>query len=261
MGYTDYVESFNFTQTQPSDGTTIHVSAKWTLGPLSSDALEIYCGFDSNDALPGPPRLTVLPPDTKTPVNLTISSLGKPAILYMWLAPRLINSENNEAEQVMPDTEDDDHEWDLYAARYSATISYTPIAAPTPVTTVTAVSYPKTLKAPNHFVITCSASGGTVDDFNLMPTQNGTVLEQLESKHGSFQETSSPGDHFLFSGQAHNQYGWGKWSAPQPFTATPNLHSVAVFLTQSGVSLKPPVWLKQYLAQSKSATVRAMLGI
>ena len=198
--YTDYLLSFGFTQTQKSDGLSVHVSAHWTLGQLQSDVLQVYFGFAEDESLPGPQELTTLASDTKSPVNLTVPLLGKQVILKMWLAPRLLDSDQV-PEPIMPDTEDDDHEWDTYAGSSFAAISYTPGAISTPIAIISSITpHPKTLQAANHFDITCSASGGMIDDFNLIPTENGGELEQLENKRGVFHQISSPGARFQFEG-------------------------------------------------------------
>lgn len=259
--YTDYIASFSFTQPQLSDGSSVKVVATWTLGPLASDEFEVYYAFAPDESLPGPPRLTVLPGDTKPPVTLTVPLLGMPAVLYLWLAPRTLDDDHT-PDPDPPDTLGDPHEWYLYAGSDFKAISYMrTVQVPATAVISSITPFPKTLQARNHFEIVCSATGGNVDDFNLIPTENGGELEQLEHKDGHFQQISSPLAHFQFKAQAHNQAGWGPWCAPVNTTAIDNYHSVADFLQASGVNLKPPVLLKQYLTQSKSASMRAMLGI
>src|SRR5215831_12153867 len=125
MNYTDYGESFAFTQTQLSDGKTIIVSARWTLGPLSADALEVYYSFNGN--------------------------------------PRTIS----------------------------------------------------TSLVPHQGTLMISTSRRHKTELRLSNWKTSTA---------SFSRILTAGDQFVFAGQAHNQYGWGKWSSAS-VTATQNLHS------------------------------------
>jgi hypothetical protein len=258
-----YLEIMNAEQTALSDGKTVELSLEWTLGPHKPDILEIYYSFTPDQGLENatPPYFyATIDPSTKQPYAVSIGVIGYPALLFLSLAPRLVS--NGQTEIDMPDEEGDKLKFYEFAATVqNLPIHYQPQPKPVAIATVADIqSAPKTLQSPNHFTVTCTASGGTIDDFNLIPTKNGTDLKQQEASSGVFTQPATAGDTFAFKAQAHNkESGWGPWSAQRSMTATANYHSVAAFLGASNVKL--PAALRPIVTQYKATSLRNLLGI
>jgi len=257
-----YLATMTVAQTGLSDGRTATFAMTWTLGPKKPDILQIYYSFTEDVGLenvPGPYAYQAIDPSAKQPYPVSVSAIGYPAIVSFALAPRLVADDVPQPD--MPDEADEDLPFYEFAAQQILEIHYQPQAKPIAAAKVAAVqSNPKTLETPNRFLVTCTATGGTINDFHLIPTENGTELQQVESSTGVFTQNSTPGYNDTFKTQACNQEnGWGPWSPVVSAVATQNYHSVAAFLAASNVKL--PTGLKPIVAQHAATSLRNLMGI
>ncbi len=261
-----YLADINISKLTANAGLTVDFTVSWNVASARPDLIQIYTQFGSESMLTDLVSLRATIYANQSPFHVNVSGSDNDTLLYIGVAPRMVDPADGSCTDMMPDSSGDMQTWDTFMSAEGFPVKFPPgpVGGLLPPPGIEVTSSVKTLTSNNQLNVTVYASiPPPVDHYQIRWDYRGEYQGQLDSKDPWFSIPSVPGGVYAVKAQQRgvnfNGDPWSAWCSPETVVASQSVRSLRVFLSLSGV-LKPGVTVRQY-AQNAEGSTRSMMGI